>query len=117
MRKITYRTVGDVKLPNLMLAEKEVELNIYGRARQRYLMEEHETDYYGMLTKGTLSDHLEDIQTRAKETEERLVKEMMEREGLTEEVKSNDMIRWVQGVNNIRNRAREVVMNELIYTL
>ncbi len=116
MRKITYRTVGDVRIPNLILTEKKPELNIYGRARQSYLMEEREVEYYNMLTKGTLSDHLEDIQTRAKEMEEKLVREMMERDGLTEKVKADDMMKWVRRVNNIRESARETVMNELIYT-
>ena len=109
----TYTQVGDYMLPNLLPAEEEKEANIgvWGMRHKRYLKQNHKVIYYNLLT------YLADVEQQAQDLFLRLVKDLAEKENVTEELKSTDMMLWVQKMNNIRNRAMEIVNAELIYTV
>ena len=83
----------------------------------RYLKQSHKVLYYNLLTSGKLNSHIAEIDKQANDMFFRLVKELAEKEKITEELKSNDQMLWVQKMNNIRNRATEIVNSELIYTV
>ncbi|WP_416069386.1 TnpV protein [Streptococcus suis] len=108
--------VGDYNLPNLKLPEQtEVTLGRWSQMRRTYLKEHHKILYYNLLTKGILNSHLEEVQQRASELEETLVKQMAQKTGLTEQMKAEDMMKWVRLMNNIRNSAQEIVKNQVIF--
>ena len=113
----TYTKQGDYLLPNLALpAEKETgNIGIWVTRHKRYLKQHHKVLYYNLLTSGKLNSYLADIEQQAQQLFLRLVKELAEKEKVTEELKATDMLLWVQKMNNIRNRAREIVNNEVIY--
>lgn len=113
----TYTQVGDYMLPDLLPAEEEMEANIgvWGMRHKRYLKQNHKVRYYNLLTRGKLNSHLADIEQQAQDLFLRLVKDLSEQENVTEELKAADMMLWVQKMNNIRNRAREIVNADLIY--
>lgn len=113
----TYTQVGDYMLPDLLPAEEEMEANIgaWGMRHKRYLKQNHKVRYYNLLTRGKLNSHLADIEQQAQDLFLRLVKDLSEQENVTEELKAADMMLWVQKMNNIRNRAMEIVSAELIY--
>ena len=113
----TYTQAGDYMLPDLLPAEEETEANIgvWGMRHKRYLKQNHKVRYYNLLTRGELNSYLADIEQQAQQLFLRLVKELAEQENVTEELKSTDMMLWVQKMNNIRNRATEVVNVDLIY--
>ena len=114
----TYTQVGDYMLPDLLPAEEEKEANVgvWAMRHKRYLKQNHKVRYY-MLTSGKLNSYLADIEQQAQQLFLRLVKDLAEKENATEELKSTDMMLWVQKMNNIRNRATEIVNAELIYTV
>ena len=113
----TYTQQGDYLLPNLALpAEKETgNIGVWALRRKRYLKQHHKALYYNLLTSGKLHSHLADIEEQAQQLFLRLVKELAEKEGVTEQLKSADNMVWVRRMNNIRNRAAEMVNNEVIY--
>ena len=115
----TYTQVGDYMLPDLLPAEEEKEVNIgvWGMRHKRYLKQNHKVLYYNLLTSGKLNSYLADIEQQAQDLFLRLVKDLAEKENVTEELKATDMMLWVQKMNNIRNRATEIVNAELIYTV
>ena len=115
----TYTQVGDYMLPDLLPAEKEKKANIgvWGMRHKRYLKQNHKVFYYNLLTSGKLNSYLVDIEQQAQDLFLRLVKELAEKENVTEELKATDQMLWVQKMNNIRNRATEIVNAELIYTV
>ena len=115
----TYTQVGDYMLPDLLPAEEEKEANIgvWGMRHKRYLKQHHKVRYYNLLTSGKLNSYLVDIEQQAQNLFSRLVKDLAEKENVTEEVKANNMMLWVRMMNNIRNRATEIVNAELIYTV
>ena len=115
----TYTQVGDYMLPDLLLAEEEKEANIgiWAMQHKRYLKQHHKVLYYNLLTSGKLNSYLADIEQQAQNLFSRLVKDLAEKENVTDELKSTDMMLWVQKMNNIRNRATEKVNTELIYTV
>ena len=115
----TYTQVGDYMLPNLLPVEEETEVNIgfWGMRHKRYLNQNHKVRYYNLLTSGKLNSYLADIEQQAQDLFLRLVKDLAEKENVTDELKSTDMMLWVQKMNNIRNRATEIVNAELIYTV
>ena len=115
----TYTQVGAYMLPDLLPAEEEKEANIgvWGMRHKRYLKQNHKVLYYNLLTKGKLNSYLTDIEQQAQDLFLRLVKDLAEKENVTEELKATDMMLWVQKMNNIRNRATEIVNAELIYTV
>ena len=115
----TYTRVGDYYLPNLKLPEEEKQANIgvWGMRRKRFLKENHRVLYANLMTSGKLVAYLDDIEQQATAMFLRLVKELAEIENVTEELKATDQMLWVQKMNNIRNRATEIVNSELIYTV
>ena len=115
----TYTQVGDYMLPDLLPAEEEKEANIgvWAMRHKRYLKENHKVRYYNLLTSGKLNSYLVDIEQQAQDLFLWLVKDLAEKENVTEELKSTDMMLWVQKMNNIRNRVMEIVNAELIYTV
>ena len=115
-KKITYTRQGDYNLPNLKLPEQESRvIGIWGQRRKRYLREHHKILYYNLLTSCKLTDHLADIIEEAEELYSRLVNQIAELEGITEQLKADDQMLWVQRMNNVRNQAQEIVNEEIIY--
>ena len=115
----TYTQVGDYMLPDLLPAEEEMEANIgvWGMRHKRYLKKNHKVLYYNLLTGGKLNSYLADIEQQAQDLFLRLVKELAEKENVNEELKAENLMLWVQKMNNIRNRAIEVVNTKLIFTV
>ncbi len=113
----TYTQVGDYMLPDLLPAkeEKEANIGVWGMRHKRYLKQNHKVRYYNLLTSGKLNSYLADIEQQAQNLFLRLVKDLAEHENVTEELKATDMMLWVQKMNNIRNRATEIVNAELVY--
>ena len=112
----TYRQVGDYLLPNITLPEEEtVHIGIWGQRHKRYLKQNHRVLYMNLLTSGKLNSYLSDIDNQAEAMFIRLVKEMAEKQGVTEALKAENQMEWVGRMNNIRNRATELVNAELIY--
>ena len=113
----TYTEINGVMIPNLVLdPQPEGDIGIWGWRRKRYLKEHRKGTYNAMLLNGTLTQHLIDTNTEALNLMESLVKQMAKAEGVTEELKRRDQLGWVSRMNNIRNRAEEIVRNELIYS-
>ena len=115
----TYTQVGDYMLPDLLPAEEEKEANIgvLGMRHKRYLKQHHKVRYYNLLTSGKLNSYLVDIEQQAQDLFLWLVKELAEKENVNEELKAENLMLWVQKMNNIRNRAIEVVNTKLIFTV
>ena len=112
----TYRQIGDYLLPNITLPEEENKpIGIWGHRHLRYLKRQRKVLYINLLTSGKLSSHLAEIDKQATDMCFRLVKQFAEQEGITEQLKAENQMEWVRRMNNIRNRAEEVVYNELIY--
>ena len=106
-------------LPDLLPAEEEKEANIgvWAMRHKRYLKQNHKVLYYNLLTSGKLNSYLADVEQQAQDLFLRLVKDLAEKENVTEELKATDQMLWVKKMNNIRNRATEIVNAELIYEL
>ena len=115
----TYTRVGDYYLPNLKLPEEEkrAKIGVWGMRHKRFLKENHRVLYANLMTSGKLVAYLDDIEQQATAMFLRLVKELAEKENVTEELKATDQMLWVQKMNNIRNRATEIVNAEIIYTV
>lgn len=113
----TYTQIGDYLLPDLSLpAETQTgNIGVWALRHKRYLKQHHKVLYYNLLTSGKLDSYLADIEEQAQQLFLRLVKELAEKEGVTEQFKAADNMVWVRRMNNIRNRAAEVVNNEVIY--
>ena len=113
----TYTHIGDYLLPDLSLpAEKDDRpIGIWGQRRLRYLKQYHKVIYYNLLTSGKLHSRLADTEEQAQQLFLRLVKELAEKEGVPEQLKAADQMARVRKMNNIRNRATEIVNNEVIY--
>ena len=112
----TYTRQGDYCLPDVCLPpEEERPIGVYGQRRRAYLKGHHRVLYYNLLTAGTLDGHLADIEEQAEAMFSRLVKQLSEKEGVTEALKSENQMLWVQTMNNIRSAAMEIVANDLIY--
>lgn len=112
----TYTEVGQVLIPNLVLDQQpEGEIGIWGWRRKWYLKEHKKGAYNAMLLNGTLTHHLIDTNEAALDLMDSLVKQMAAAEGVTEELKRRDQMAWAGRMNNIRNRADEIVRNECIY--
>ena len=113
----TYTQVGDVLIPDLVMdPQPEGEIGVWGWRRKRYLKEHRKGVYNAMLLNGTLTQHLIDTNEAAFDLMDSLVKQMAKKEGVTEVLKRQDQMEWVRRMNNIRNRAEEIVRNDLIYS-
>lgn len=111
---INYTLVGDVYLPNLISADTNYPIGIWGQRHKEYLKENHKLRYYNLLTSGKLNSYLHDVDVRAKEMYDTLIKQLAENEGIIEQLKAENQMLWVQQMNNIANQAREIVFNEII---
>ena len=109
-----YERCGDYYLPCLSLPEHKP-VGIWGQRYLRFLKEHRSTTYTAMLLNGTLDDHVAEIERQAEEMLDWLIRQMAEREGVTEQLKATDQMSWVGAMNNIRARAEEMVGAELIY--
>lgn len=112
-----YTQTGDYLLPDLSLpAEKDDRpIGIWGQRRLRYLKQYHKVIYYNLLSSGKLHSHLTDTEEQAQQLFLRLVKELAEKEGVTEQLKFSDQMTWVQKMNNIRSRSSEIVNAEVVF--
>ena len=112
----TYIQQGDYILPNLKVQpEKVIEVGIWRQRYRRYLKQHHRIRYYNLLTAGKLNEHLAEIDQQAERMFQSLVSALSEQESVTEKLKAVAPIEWVQKMNNIRNRATEIVNSELIF--
>ena len=112
---IQYELIGDYYYPCLTIEEPPA-LTKYGRMRERYLREHRKILYINLLTSGKLYEHLADIDTSACDMAEYLIKEMAKKQGVTEQLKAEDMMRWVGLMNNIRACVDEIVLNDIVYS-
>ena len=111
-----YELQGDYYLPCLKLPEEgEVHIGIWGQWHRMYLKNHHRVRYINLLTSGKLNSYLADIDRQAEEMFSRLAKQLSEKEGVTEALKAEKQMLWVQKMNSIRNAAMEIISNDLIY--
>ncbi len=114
---IQYELIGDYYYPCLTIENEEPPtLTKYGRMRERYLREHRKVLYCNLLTSGKLYEHLAEIDTSACNMAEYLIKEMARKQGVTEQLKAEDMMKWVGLMNNIRACADEIVLNDIVYS-
>lgn len=112
----TYTMQGDYRLPNLILpTEEERPIGVWGQRRLNYLKYHRKVLYYNLLTSGKLHSHLVDVKEQAQDLFSRLVKEYAEKEGITEQLKATDQMKWVQRMNNIRERVMETVYSDVVF--
>ena len=115
--ELTYTQVGNVQIPNLVLDPKPTgSIGKYGRMRKRYLEEKKDGTLTALVLSGKLTQHLLEINDLCKEQIEALTGKMAQAEGVTEQLKRTNQMEWVGRMNNIRNRAEEIVKTELIYS-
>ena len=113
---ISYTLQGDYYLPDLALPpEEEQPVGIWGQRHLQYIRQNKRLLYINLLTSGKLNGYLADIDRQAEEMFSRLVKQMAEREGVTEQLKAENPVSWISRMNNIRSRATEIVNNDIIY--
>ena len=109
-----YTFVGDVYIPNLISTDTNYEIGIWGQRHKNYLKQNHRIIYYNLLTSGKLNSYLHNIDIRAKEIYDNLVRQLAEKQGVTEQLKAENQILWVQKMNNIASQAREIVYIQLM---
>ena len=110
-----YTLCGDYRLPNLLpTQEEEYDIGIYGQRYFRYIKEHDKILFINLLTTGKLNSHIEEIDRRAQEMKTLLIKQMVEQDGVNEELKERNQMEWVQKMNNIRNRAEEIINKEIL---
>ena len=111
-----YELHGDYYLPCLVIPEEEIHtIGIWGRKHQQYLREYRPILYSNLVLSGRLYSYLADIDTQARNKLSLIATQLAEKESITEELKAQDQLAWVRSMNNIRNRAEEIVLKELIY--
>ncbi len=113
---INYTLQGDYYFPDLALPEQEDKpIGLWGQRYLRYIKQHRKILYINLLTNGKLNDHLADIDKQAEDMFFRLVKQIAEREGVTEQLKADNQMEWVARMNNIRSRVTEIIKNNIIY--
>ena len=111
-----YELQGDYYIPCLKLPEEEQQsIGVWGQRHLRYIKQNRKVLYLNLLTSGKLNGYLADIDKQAEDVLSRLVKQMAEREGVTEKLKADNQMEWVARMNNIRSRATETVNHDIIY--
>ena len=115
--KITYREVNGYLIPNLKLLPEEanIKLGKWGMLHKNYLEKHNKVLFSTLLIQGKLYQHCAEVEKQARDMYDMLVEQMKEREGVTEKLKEQDQMEWVQRMGNIEARVREIVCNELIY--
>ena len=112
----TYQRQGDYILPNLQVQpEKEIEIGVWGQRYRRNLKQHHKIRYYNLMTAGTLNEHLAEIDHQAERMFQSLISALSEQENIMEKLKATAPMEWVKKMNNIRNRAAEIVNSEMIF--
>lgn len=114
---LTYSRVDEVYLPNLISLDTNYSIGIWGQRHKDYLSENHRLFYYNLLTTGKLNSYPHDIDVSAKEMYDTLIKQLVENEDITDQLKAENQMLWVQRMNNIANRAREIVNAKIIFTV
>lgn len=112
---ISYTLVGDVYIPNLISTDTNYKIGYWGRKHKEYIKQYKPAFYTTLLTQCELNSYLHDVDVRATEMYDTLVKQLAKQENITEYLKATDMLAWVQAINNISSRAREVVCFEIIF--
>lgn len=112
---ISYTLVGDVYIPNLVSTDTNYEIGCWGRKHKEYIKQYKPAFYTTLLTQCKLNSYLHDVDVRATEMYDTLVKQLAEQENVTEQLKASDMMLWVQAMNNISNRVREIVYKKIVY--
>ena len=113
---IEYKRINDYDIPTLRLDNQdEYQMGFFGKRYKDYLKENHKIIYYNLLTKQQLLPQIKLVEDEANELYESLINSLKAKEKVDEKLKANDPIRWVQMMNNIQNRAREIVLDEVIY--
>lgn len=115
--KLTYTKMGDYYIPNLIIPEEKRQIGKYGKLRKRFLKKYHRGIYEAMVLSCKLWEHLADVEEQAQQRMDVIVEQMKAAEGITEELKSDDQMKWVQKMNNIYQRAEEIIIEEIIYIL
>lgn len=100
----------------IITSEEEIEIGVWGQRHLRYIKQYHKVRYTNLLTSGKLNSYLADLDKQAEDMLFRLIKQMAEREGVTEQLKTDNQMEWVARMNNIRSRATEIVNNDIIYS-
>ena len=115
-QEIMYRQAGDYKIPNVVLSDrKEYHIGVWANRHRWYLKQHHRIRYYNLLTSEKLYSYLSDIEHHAENMFQSLIKSLAEQENVTEKMKVYAPMEWVRAMNNIRNRAVEIVNTELIF--
>ncbi len=113
---IDYILVGDYYIPDLKLPEENRPIGRYGRLHREYLKQEHPARYSSLILTGKLWTYLADLNEQAEERLNLIMEQMKAAEGVTEELKARNQLEWVGRMNNIRNRAEEIIKSEMIYS-
>ncbi len=113
---IDYILVGDYYIPDLKLPEESRPIGRYGRLHREYLKQEHPARYSSLILTGKLWTYLADLNEQAEERLDLIIEQMKAAEGVTEELKAQNQLEWVGRMNNIRNRAEEIIKSEMIYS-
>lgn len=112
-----YVEVGGVRIPALVSTETNYEIGFWGQRHKEYLRENHRAIYYNLLTQVKLNSYLHKIDISAKEQYDLLVNQLAESQGVNEQLKAENQMLWIQRMNTIANQSREIVYNEMIYTI
>lgn len=110
----TYKQVGDYLLPDVETPESP-QVGFWGMQRRKYLLEHQQALYTAMFISGKLADHLQEIDRSATQMFDQLVEQLKSRNGITEQLKATDQMKWVKRMNAVRHEAAEIVAKELIY--
>lgn len=114
--ELTYTEQNGLLIPDLVLGDQPPgALGKFGRMRKRYLEQKHDGTFTALVLSGQLTQHLQDIDQAARDQMATLIRQLAATEGVTEELKDRDQMEWLRRMNSIRNRAEEIVMNDLIY--
>lgn len=116
-KNLTYRTVGDFRIPNLTLPHEEANITLgkWGMLYKEYLLKHKNVLFTTLLTQGKLYQHCAETENQARQMFDTLIEQMKDAEGVTEELKEQNQLEWVQRMGNIQQRANELVCSELIY--
>ena len=112
---LSYTLHGDYYLPDLVLNEEEPTYGKYGMLRKQFLKEYRSARYQYMLLTGKLNEHLNQIDQEVREQVETLMEQMIEKQGVTEELKAQDQMKWVRLMNNIKASAEEIILKNMVY--
>ena len=112
--KLTYHWEGEYLIPDL-IAPETPHIGIWGERRRQHLRNHQRPIYDAMLMSGTLNAQLEEVDRAAEEMMDRLMTQIAEREGITEELKAEDQMEWLRRMNSIRNRAKDTLLSEFVY--